>query len=591
LQQSNIKIEKMKKQITAVALMFASLLFAGSGFAQSMDEGKQFMYYERFKSAKETFQKLLAANAKNDEAAYYLGQAEIGLENIPAARTVYSNYLAANPNSPLVLAGMGHVELLEGKTTDARSRFETAISLSGGKNIAVLNAVGFANSNPDSKNGDAQYGITKLVQATTIKGFKDPEVWANLGDAYRKFADGGNAVQSYGKALQLNPNYARAIYRTGRVYQTQGITQETLYMKYYNDAIAKDPKYAPVYATLYSYYYENNVGKSAEYLDKWLANSDDDPKACYYRASMKYAQGLFTEAIAKSDECIAAGGATPYPNTYGLKAYAYDRLSDQSFKAKDSAKGNEYITKAKENFDEYLKRQNPDKIGSGDYARYGLLLLKFPGNEAKATDLITKAVAMDSVAENKANYVKQLGAAYLAQKNFAEAAKWYSQVLLYKKNYSNVDIYNAGYAYYQAGKYDSTIKYFTLYTERYAKEDFGYYMLGNASAVIDSNSTAGLAAPYYQKVVEIGEANLTAPNIKPRLLTAYKYFMGYEFNVKKNKAAALAWADKAVALDPADASLKSNRDFIANNDPNAPPRRATPPTPPAKPKTPGSTKK
>lgn len=563
----------MKKQITVVALMFASLLFAGSGFAQSMDEGKQFMYYERFKSAKETFQKLLATNPKNEEAAYYLGQAEIGLENLPAARTVYSNYLSANPNSPLVLAGMGHVELLEGKTTDAKSRFETAISLSGGKNIAVLNAVGYANGNPDSKNGDAQYAIDKLKQATTIKGFKDPEVWANLGDAYRKFADGGNAVQSYGKALQLNPNYARAIYRTGRVYQTQGVSQEPLYMKYYNDALAKDPKYAPVYATLYSYYYENNVGKSAEYLDKWLANSDDDPKACYYRASMKYAQGLFTEAISKADECITAGGTTPYPNLYGLKAYSFDRMSDQSFKAKDSVKGNEYLAQAKTNFDEYLKRQNADKIGGGDYARYGLLMLKFPGNEAKAAELITKAVAMDSVAENKATYVKQLGAAYSAQKNFAEAANWYSKVLLYKKNYSNVDIYNTGYAFYQADKYDSTIKYFTLYTEKYPKDIFGYYMLGNASAVIDSNSTAGLAAPYYQKVVEIGEADLNAANVKPRLINAYKYFMGYEYNVKKNKAAALTWADKAIALDPADASLKSNRDFIANNDPNAPAKK------------------
>lgn len=115
---------------------------------------------------------------------------------------------------------------------------------------------------------------------------------ANLGDAYRKFADGGNAVVSYNEALRLDPNYARAIYRTGRVYQTQGVAQEPLYLKYYNDAIAKDPAYAPVYATLYNYYYNIDVNKSAEYLNKWLANSDDDPKACFYKASMKYAQGF-----------------------------------------------------------------------------------------------------------------------------------------------------------------------------------------------------------------------------------------------------------------------------------------------------------
>ena len=32
----------------------------------------------------------------------------------------------------------------------------------------------------------------------------------------------------------------------GRIYQTQGYSQEQYYMKYYNEAIAKDPKFAPV---------------------------------------------------------------------------------------------------------------------------------------------------------------------------------------------------------------------------------------------------------------------------------------------------------------------------------------------------------
>ncbi|MFZ4769812.1 MAG: tetratricopeptide repeat protein, partial [Ferruginibacter sp.] len=269
----------MRRQITTGMFFLAAMLFAVSTMAQSVEEGKKFMYNERFKSAKEVFQKLINANANNEEAIYWLGQAEIGLENVPAAKTLYQTRLSAVPNSPLVLAGMGHVELIEGKTQDARSRFETAISLSQGKSIVVLNAVGFANGNPDSKNGDAGYAIDKLKQATTIKKFNDPEVYANLGDAYRKFADGGNAVLSYQAALTLNPTYARAIYRIGRVYQTQGISQEPIYMSYFNDAIAKDPAYAPVYFTLWQYYYESNVTKSAEYLDKLLANSDDDPKA------------------------------------------------------------------------------------------------------------------------------------------------------------------------------------------------------------------------------------------------------------------------------------------------------------------------
>lgn len=565
----------MNRKITVGTFLIAALLFAGSAVAQSIQDGKKFMYYNRFKSAKEVFQKLAASG--DEEATYWLGQAEIGLENVPAAKTVYQSKLSATPNSPLILAGMGHVELLEGKTADARNRFEAAISLSKGTNVAVLNAVGYANGNPDMKNGDAQYAIQKLTQATQIKKMNDPDVWTNLGDAYRKAGQGGDAVKSYAKALELDPNYARALYRTGSVYQSQGGSQEALFTKYYNDAIAKDPKYAPVYATLWAYYYETNVSKSAEYLEKLLANSDDDPKACYYRASMKYAQGLFTEAVSQVDGCVSETGASPYPKVYGIKAYALDRLSDQSFKAKDSVKGREYLAGAKASFDEYLKRASADQIGGGDYSRYGLLLLKFPGNEPQAVEMILKAVALDSVDANKASYYKSLAQAYEAQKNFDEAAKWYSKILEVKKNFSNVDIYNAGYSYYQASKYDSTIKYFTIYTEKYPADIFGYYMLGNASAVLDSNSTQGLAAPYYKKVIEIGEADLTKANVKPRLLTAYKYFMGYEFNINKNQAEAIKWVDKAIAIAPDDATLKSNRDFMQATDPKAPAKPAAKP--------------
>ena len=62
-----------------------------------------------------------------------------------------------------------------------------------------------------------------------------------------------------------------------------------------------------LYMKIYTnYYYTTDVTQSAAYLDKYLANTDDDPKNCYYRASMKYAQGLFKEAIDIADDCIGS---------------------------------------------------------------------------------------------------------------------------------------------------------------------------------------------------------------------------------------------------------------------------------------------
>src|ERR1700712_302270 len=99
-----------------VGMFLAALLFTNLLFAQSIDDGKKFMYYERYKSAKDVFQKLLTANPNNDEAAYWMGQALISPDDRTAkdladAKSLYQTKLAANPNSALLMAGIGHIEL------------------------------------------------------------------------------------------------------------------------------------------------------------------------------------------------------------------------------------------------------------------------------------------------------------------------------------------------------------------------------------------------------------------------------------------------------------------------------------------------
>ncbi|HNP53327.1 MAG TPA: hypothetical protein PKK69_01875 [Ferruginibacter sp.] len=575
------------KQIRKGVIFLALSGWAFVAQAQSVEDGRKFMYYERYKSAKDVFQKVLSANPNNEEAAYWLGQSMINDDDrtdqdLAAAKSMYQSKLSANPNSPLLMAGIGHIELIEGKTQDARNHFEAAISLSQGKSIAVLNAVGYANGNPDAKNGDAGYAIGKLKQATEIKKFADPDVLVNLGDAYRRTGDGGQAQLSYDAALALQANYARAKYRLGKMYQSQGIAQEDIYMRYYNEAITLDPKYAPVYFALFNYYYSTNVTRAAEYLDKWLANSDDDPRACAYKSSMKYAQGLFNEAINKADDCIKAE-ANPYPNLYGIKALAYNRLNDS--------------VNARASYEEYFKRQNPDKIGAGDYSSYAMLLLKFPGNEALAGQMVDKAVQLDSIETNKVNYLKAMAQVFESQKKFKEAAEWYNKILAVKKNPGKTDMYYAGYNYFRGSDYPASVGVFTKYTEKFPEDVFGYYMIGKANGAIDSTGEQGLAAPFYQKVIELGEKEADKEKVKNQLIGAYKYFIEYQYNQKKDQAGALQYVDKALALDPSDEQLVANRELISKNDPaKAPPRKPAPPkpakpsgaapTPPAKPNKP-----
>src|SRR5436190_18211698 len=303
------------KNLKFTLFLLSVVLAVNFSKAQSIDEGKKFLYYEKYISAKNVFQQLLNTNPNNEEAIYWLGQTLIAPDedkDLAGAKAVYQKGLAVNPNSPLLNAGLGHVELLEGKTQEARNHFETALSLSSGRNITVLDAVGFANGDFDSKAGDAAYAVEKLQQATSIKAFKDTWVLTDLGDAYRKLQDGGKAQGAYEAALAIDPKFARAKYRIGRIYQSQGESQRDIFLRYYDEAIALDPNYTSVYWTLYQYFYTTDVPKSAQYLEKYLtAKGADEPNSCFLRAQIKYAQGLFGEAISASDNCIAAS-ATPY---------------------------------------------------------------------------------------------------------------------------------------------------------------------------------------------------------------------------------------------------------------------------------------
>ena len=572
------------RKIKTILLSLIVILFTSNIFAQSLEDGKRFLYYEKFKSAKDVFQKLTAANPNDEVSAYYLGQAMIGLQDIAGAKTFYLQRYSATPNSPLILAGIGHVGLLEGNTADARSRFETAINLSGGKRIDVLNAVGYANGNAEIKNGDASFAIDKLTLATTLKGFKSPEVLVNLGDAHRKNNDGSNAERAYQAALAIDPNYVRAIYRSGRLYQSQGYTQEPLFMSKYNDVIAKDPSYGPVYNTLFNYYFATEVSKSAVYMEKWLANSDDDGNACYYRATVKFAQGLNSEVITKCDECIAAGGVKAAPNLYGLKAFAQQKTNDS--------------TGAKASFEQYFQKQIPSKIGAGDYNGYAATLLKFAGNEELAATYIEKAIALDSLDANKAAYLKTMATAYRAIKKYDASASTFVRILGLKKNFTNVDIYNAGIDFYRSRKFDSAIVLFNKYTAKYPDDIVGHYYNAISTLQIDTTMATGQAAAAYTKVIEVGEKYADKTKVKDELIEAYNYMGVYSFNMKKDQSGAIAFEDKALVIDPTNAEALRNKDFFTKNNPNAPkptpkpvvakptntkPATAIKPTAPAKP--------
>jgi len=558
------------RKIKNISLLMTLLFMGNILIAQSVDEGKRFLYYERYNSAKDVFTKLVNANPNNIDAAYWLGQTYLGLEDSTATKALYQKTLTANPNAALMLVGMGQMALMEGNKSDARNRFETAISLTKGKDFNVINAI--ARANVDARNGDAPYAIEKIRAIPENK--RSADAWITLGDAYRKMTDGANAVLAYQSATSTTSttpsNTALANYMIGRIYQTQGTTQENIYLPYYNKAVSADPNFAPVYSWLSEYYYRRDINKAREYLDKYIAVADPDSKNCYFQASFLYASSKFQESINKANECIAAGGQTPYVKLYGIKAFAFERLGDSA--------------NSKTFFETYFQKQKPENLLSGDYETYGRVLLKFPGNEALAGSYIEKAVNMDTLESAKVALINNVAGAYITASNYNEAAKWYSRLLSIKKDPTKTDLYNAGINYYKGENYKSADSLFTIYQQKYNDDVLGFYYGAIVKANMDSSSALGLALPDYQKLIEVASKLPDTVRGKQLQITGLKYMVNYNYNVKKDKAATLAVIERILALDPNDETAKANKAALT-----AAPARAT--STPAKKTTPAKAKK
>lgn len=536
----------MKNKMRLSLLVAGIVSLCNVAFAQTVDQGKKFLYYQRYKSAKDVFDKLLAANPNNIEAVYWQGQTLLDQKDSVAAEALYSKALQSNGNAPLLLVGMGNIELRKGKTADARQRFETAISLTKGKDIDVLNAVGDANI--DAKAGDASYAIEKLTQATQVKKFNDPETYVLMGDAYRKLIDGGNAVQSYQKALTIDPKLAEAKYKIGKIYLTQN--NKEYFLPAFEEAIQLDPAYAPAYYELFYYYYTRDVNKAGEYLDKFIANTDPGPDVEYTKTDLLYSSSKFADAKAKALGLISSLGDKVAPRMYKMVAYCCDTLAD--------------LACAKQYIDTYFQKQDTAAIIGGDYAERANI-------KSKATDTATKltaiadyklAIARDTVPEFKAKYLAS--ATDLAKKLNNKAALAELAYITYssKKNPVNTDLYNWGMANYQAGNYKTADSIFCgIYESKYPTEIYGYLWCARAKqAQDDSTGSQGLAVEAYDKLAQVargmdstakaaGSADST--KYKNQIVSSYSFLASYYNNTKKDKATAIAYLEKILEVDPA----------------------------------------
>ncbi|GMV76885.1 MAG: hypothetical protein AMXMBFR79_00210 [Chitinophagaceae bacterium] len=538
-----IKTKAMKKLVTlALTLMF----FVGISNAQTIEDGKKLLSYQKNKSALDLFQKLYNQNNKSADNIYWYGQALLANKNIIEAKAVFQKALQDGVNEPLIWVGSGGVDIAEHSDLNAaKQKFEQAITATTptkGRNknkpdANILNAIGRANAYGDSKTGDPNYGIDKLKQAAELN-LTDPEILVNLGKCYQKLGgdNGGDAVKAYTDAVSRDPKYAEADWRMGLIYTTQD--NKEMYEKYFEAAIAADFNFPPVYLSYYRVYEKTNVNTAKAYLDKYMQYADKDCATDYFYADYLFRAGKYNESLNKAKE-MSSNECKTYDRLPILFAYNYDRLGD-------SLQSKSYL-------ENYFSIATIEEVEPTDYELAVKVFSKFPGLENQTVGYLQKAIANTTKKETKLEYMKLAADMYGKSKMYKEQVQWLQQYNDLKGSMGEYDHYIITSTCYMSKDYTATMAYAQKYIAAFPDKPQGYAFNVNAAKALDTTTNPGIAEPallqynsYLQKDVEKN---------KNQIVNNYYYIMIYYADTVKDYEKALEYCNKILELIPADSEM------------------------------------
>ena len=556
----------MKKLVS----MFIGFVFVATGMSAQttispLTAGVKLLNYEKNKSALTFFKEAVDKNPADGETIFWYGQALLAqnyngiptAEAISKAKEVYQNGLQAKGNDPWLLVGMSHVQSLEGADNNAvKQNLEVAITTTlntkgkfkGKPNQDIINAIGHVYAELPINIGDHRYAVDKLKETASAYDVVLSSIYINLGINYLKLGGeyGGDAVTAFQNAINSDPKNAYAYYRIGKIYQTQS-NKESL-EENYRKAIEADPGVAPVYFSLYTYYADISTSLAKTNLDLFLNYADKDPIFEYFSADYLYRSGQFEQSLEKAKVMEAAGNLTIFPTLAVLLAKNYDHKGDSIL--------------AKSYIEPYINNTPADKILNTDYELAVKILSRFSGNQSSLAALLEKAVVADTSKVNKLKYYK-LGVDMLEKANmYAEALKWYTNLINLKGSKAEFDYYKLASLALNAKNGPVTMEVAKQYVDAFPEKPQGYNFNTKGAALIDTANNQGILF----EAVNFQNQFLLKDSVKNKqaLINNYYTLIGY-YNETKGYENAVLMCDKVLELVPNDpTTLQAKAQFVKN---------------------------
>ena len=247
-------------KIFSIALLSSVTL----GFSQDVNQARKAVDAEQYEKAKSILKTIIKTNPIDGRANFILGNVYLIQTVTDSAKISFQRGLAGTEGSRLNYIGLGTIDLDNGNVTAAEANFALALKDAKKKDIEELTAIGRAytySNKPNYKKAIEYLNKAKLINPN------DALVQLALGDAFYGDKNQNEAYAAYRNAFQLDPTLLRAKMQLGVLLKGAKSYDEAI--KSFNEVIAINASYGPVYRELAETYYKwgrNKPSKSTEYM-------------------------------------------------------------------------------------------------------------------------------------------------------------------------------------------------------------------------------------------------------------------------------------------------------------------------------------
>jgi tetratricopeptide (TPR) repeat protein len=376
-----MKTEYIMNLTRRVVLTAAVGFFTNLTFAQSVQDGINFVDSQKYAKAKQNFTDLINQNPKDANNFFYLGNIYLTQfdPNFTEAQDSFNKGLALDPKSYLNKIGLASVKLGKGDRS-AIAEIQQIVKDSKEKDAEVLFRAGEAltlfekNNSPDL----AISYLNKAIEKAQKNGVP-AHYYYSLGDAYRLKKDPGNAMSAYDKAEAVAKNKASVYTRKGTLWIAAQQWQQA--KQNIDKAIAVDPTYAPAYKALagFNIKYQKNA-EATQNLINYTKYADEDPYTQLEIAKLYFTNEDYANAKTTLN---AVFDKVNDPIKYKLRAYILYGEGD-------------YIG-AKQNMDLFISQADKSRVQPSDEGLQGLIAAGMAKGEKDAA----KKAQLDAIAQQK----------------------------------------------------------------------------------------------------------------------------------------------------------------------------------------------